>query len=104
MSHKINMGQGAIRIMRDIIAGTGWAKTTSHIVIGGGLLSRLPEIQEPPAAKDDVTAWGKKPVPEFEITEKERDACKVAIDHFAGQGAIPPNVYSAELLRAFGYE
>lgn len=105
--HKINMKQGSVRILRDIVSAVGWAKTTEHIIIGGGLASRLPEIAEYPAPKAteaEVKAWAVTIIPEFEVSEKERDAVKVAIKHFTEQGGIPPTPYAADLLKAFGFE
>jgi len=113
MAHKININTGAVRFLRDMLSATGWAKTTSDIILGGGLLvTTVPEVPEPPAqdAKSDKNEqkrlnleWAKTPVPEFEVSEKEREACRKCIKHFADQGAIPPNNQGAQLLVAFGY-
>lgn len=105
--HKINIKQGSLRILRDIVSATGWAKTTDHIIIGGGLASRLPEVSTAPdkaATEQQVKDWLNIGVTEFDVSEKERDAVKVAIKHFAEQGSIPPNIYAAELLKSFGFE
>lgn len=105
--HQINIKQGSLRILRDIVSATGWAKSTDHIILGGGLASRLPELAPwltKDATEKEMKDWLAETIPEFEVSEKERDAVKVAIRHFAEQGSIPPNVYAAELLKAFGFE
>jgi hypothetical protein len=96
-----------------MLTATGWAKTTSDIILGGGLLVKtIPEVAEPPAQEASLPKaeqrkanldWSNTPVPEFTITEKEREACRKCIKHFADQGAIPPNTQGADLLIAFGF-
>jgi len=105
MNHKINMSQGAVNLLRNIISGTGWAKTTQDIILGGGLLAdtRLPEYENIPTEKKAAMEWAKAPAPEFEVSEKEREAVKRAITHFCTQGALPIGLASAELLKVFGF-
>jgi len=104
MNHKINLLQAEANLLRGIIAATGWCKTTQDIMLGGGLLadSRLPEFENIPTEAKAVKEWAKVAVPEFEVTEKERDAIKRAITHFVslGQAASLP---ALGLLKAFGY-
>lgn len=122
MNHKINLTQGAVRYLRDMLASTGWAKSINDIILGGGLLvDVLPEPSEPPtttpvereaadqarirllAHTADVKAWAALPVPEFDVTEKQRDCIRRCIKHFAELGNIPPTPQAYVLLTAFGY-
>lgn len=105
--HKIKLKQGSLRILRDVVSAVGWAKTTALIIIGGSLAARLPEVDALPDAKasqDEVKAWLNKDIPEFEVSEKERDAVKTALTHFSNEGGIPPTQHAAALLAAFGFE
>ena len=122
MNHKINLTQGAVRYLRDMLASTGWAKSINDIILGGGLLvDVLPEPSEPPvitpvereaadqarirlaAHTANVKTWSALPVPEFDVTEKQRDCIRRCIKHFAEQGSIPPTPQAFVLLTAFGY-
>ncbi len=107
--HPITLKQGAVKYLRDMVSATGWAKTTSDIILGGRLLVDLvPENTEPPTPGPDrktlTLDWSNTPMNPFELSQKEYDACRKAIDYFAGQGSIPPTPAAAELLSAFGYE
>lgn len=107
--HTVKLSQGAVHLLRSIVDAPGWAKSTSDIIVGGGLLSddRLPEYKDAPTdktSKEESKAWLEKAASPFEITEKEREAIKRAIEHFTGQGNIKASKYSAELLKAFGFE
>jgi hypothetical protein len=112
--HPITLKQSAVKFLRDMVSATGWAKTTSDIILGGRLLvDIIPENTEPPPRPGHFTpdnlriateAWANTPLREFELSQKEYDACRKAIDYFAGQGSIPPTPAGAELLLAFGYE
>ena len=92
-------------MLRSIIEGNGWAKTTSDIIHGGGLLAkgRLPDVGPLPEADVDAKAFAEKPAPEFEVSEKEREAIKRAIKFFAESGNIKPSSFSLEVLLAFGF-
>jgi hypothetical protein len=113
MSHIIKINTGSVRFLRDMLSATGWAKTTSDIILGGGLLvSTVPEVPEPPAQDNKLSKaeqlkvnqeWAATPVPEFSVSEKEREAIRKCVKHFAEQGAIPPNKQGADLLVAFGF-
>lgn len=107
--HPIVIKQGAVKYLRDMVSATGWAKTTSDIILGGRLLVDLvPENSEPPTTGVDRKAatieWSNTPMTPFDLTQKEYDACRKAIDYFATQGSIPPTPAAGELLLAFGYE
>ncbi len=108
--HPIVLKQGAVKYLRDMLSATGWAKTTSDIILGGRLLVDIvPENAEPPEKrgpdqKAETIAWSATPITPFDLTQKEYDSCRKAIDFFVAQGSIPPTPAAAELLTAFGYE
>lgn len=103
MNHKINMSQGAVNLLRSIVSGNGWAKTIQDIMLGGGLMVKLPEYANIPTEDKKAKEWAEIKEAEFEVTEKERDSIKKAIAHFVELGAIPTNKGAVELLTAFGY-
>ena len=113
VSHKLELTRGSLRFLHQMIAAPGWAKTIQDIMLGGKLLAEtLPPFEAVPEKRNTETptdydkrvkAWNAEAAAVFEITEKDREACKRALEHFAREGAIPPNEHSAKLLAAFGY-
>lgn len=104
MNHKIKLNQGALALLKNFVGQTGWAKTIEHIVSGGALMSKLPEVAvlDPKAKEPEVQAWIAVDFPEFEVTEKERDGAKAALKHFVELGAVPPFPHAVSLLKQFG--
>jgi hypothetical protein len=122
VSHTIKLTQGALRYLHDFLGAVGWAKTTSDIVIGGSLLAEiLPAPPAPPVTdipkestaaqvnelrakhEADTKQWRDTPAPEFDLNDKQRDAVRRCLKHFAEQAQIPSTPQAATLLRAFGY-
>jgi len=110
--YEIKLSNGATNFLRNMLNSTGWAKTVSDIILGGGLLVEVvPEVEVPPATEGELklaydkrlNEWSTAGEYKFSVSDKQREAIRRCIKHFAEQAGIPPNRSSAMLLTAFGY-
>lgn len=109
MPHTLNLTQGALQYLRDILQNPGWAKTTELIMRGGKLLvDVLPEPEPVPQGEDEtpaaIKAWIARPIPPVEITEKQRDTIKAAVAFAVERGSLRAGPQAMNLLSQLGYE
>lgn len=98
----IKLSNHALLILRGILARPGWATGIEDIVLGGGLLVKLP-TPAPVFTDESKTAvlnsWLEE-IGEYPMTEKENTSCQVALRAHAA-AALPPGPVALELIAAF---
>ncbi len=115
-THKLSLPNLSAKILSDLLQSAGWTRNVADVVNAGRIINsevipdRVPEdLYETPdntkpdqkyLSSDKLKTWGDTVI-EFELTEKERDTAKYAIDHFAKNGKIPPTKYAFKLLSEF---
>lgn len=105
MDHKLNLNQGSIVLLTNLLNSSGWCKTTVDIVLSGGVAMKLPDIvNEEKMTIAEFKHWSKVPVTEIVLNDKERECVRKCLKHFAEAGNIPGGTRSAELLIAFGLD
>ena len=109
MNYNIKINNIAAKYLNDLLQSTDWTRTTSDIILAGKVLTeKLPQAldKEAKAVAGDVEkfeAWADRLVT-FDLTEKEREVCRFAVEKFAKSGRVPPNKYGAALVQALGFE
>lgn len=116
----IQISQQSLNLVRQIIAGAGWAKSVEDIYIGGMMLSDdgLPEVaptdwvktsdeikvMSPEEKLDYLKAdknWADTQIT-LTVTDKQVKVFTKAFEHFCAGGTLAPNRFFNEIITAFG--
>lgn len=105
MTHKINIPNSSALLLVSVLASPGWAKTVEDIIVGGSLLVETFGKFEPKKTEkgDFDPAWLDETA-EWELTEKQREGCKRAINSTIAEKKMPVAKTSFHLVKAFGLE
>lgn len=96
--HTLDLTNGAALLLANMLSVPEHLKTTSAILTAARLIERI-EIT-PPA--ELTIEWSDEKGPTIELTEKERDLCKLVIEALVGK--IPPSKHSVSILTQLGFE
>lgn len=104
---KIQLSNKAIELLVSMLAAPVWTKSEDSgksiklIYTAGKLISEILPDATREAPKDDpkaYDAWAEECPAEFELSDKQLDACQVAVRHFSKDGACPVIPAMVELL------
>ena len=116
-THRLDLDRAAAYLLLQILVSPGWAGDDRVLLYRAGQLLERAEFEfpdrptgpakdAPPTAQKqaglDLEAWGKQPSPIEDVTEKQRDACKKAVEHVAKQGAVGASTTLNRLMRTLG--
>ena len=106
-THTITLPKLSMKYLHDLLASTGWSRSTADIINSGTIICSLPdEFADLPenlqTDKAAFKAWSVTPQA-LELTERQRDVCKFVIEKFAKDGKLPPNRFGADLAKAFNF-
>lgn len=119
--HKFEITRGAIQLLEQMLLQPEWAKDTAVLYRAGAMLERLDndfgqdKAPKPPKAWEDkdptpeelerynkqVDEWANQPA-EFEVSEKEREACKTCLTEAVNKGQVRPTKHYMALARTLG--
>jgi hypothetical protein len=105
MTHKITLTNASSMLLLSILASEGWASSIPDIVQAGSLLSEtfasFAPKKDDRGVIDQAWLWEQQ---EWEMTEKQRECCKRAIQSQAANKKVPTGKPSYELAKSFGLE
>lgn len=94
---------GAVVILRQILAGNGWTKKVKQSRRAARMVKRLPKLRGPDGAKDEesMDAWAEELHP-LSVGEADRDMCKTCIRWYVEEGRLTNTESTLVLLDEFG--
>jgi hypothetical protein len=120
-NHTLELTRGAVQLLEQMLMQPEWAKDTATLYRAGALLERIdgefggdkaPEVpkwdkdEEPDTAEVEqfnrqMDEWANRSV-EFEVSEKEREACKTCVNESVKKGQVRPTKHYMRIAQALG--
>ncbi len=99
--HILKLTNGLSLLIHNLLFVPDTFKTPSEVLMAGLLVERLgcPSVTAQ-MAEDPV--WNGVKLTDLELTEKQRDLLKVAVEKHVSK--LPPNVHTVSLLKQLGFE
>lgn len=101
MTHFLKLTNGLRLLIHNLLFAPETFKTISEVLTAGGLIEKLdcPVVTNQMA---EDPAWSNAALPDLELSEKQRDLLKLAVEKHATK--LPPNAHAVSLLRQLGFE
>jgi hypothetical protein len=99
--HTLKLTNGLCLLIHNLLFAPDTFKTPSEVLTAGKLVERLncPVVT---AQMAEDAEWGSAKLPDLELTEKQRDLLKEAVNKHVSK--LPPNAYTVSLLTQLGFE
>lgn len=112
-SHTLTLNNGAVYQLAQILGAPGFLTEAADLYRAGEVLeTQLLDLPAPPeqiakgtddlTAEKQVRAWQRKGENKIELSERQRDTAKKAVQACIGKGTLPPGAGSLCLLRELG--
>jgi len=107
-THKLTgLTQLAAVYLRAAVNNPKWTKGISDFIAGASIMDKLPDVYIPKDCVTDqeVLQWGSVVLPdEVSLTDRERDAARVAFRHAIDEKHVAINKHSVLLITLLGLE
>ncbi len=99
--HTLKLTNGLCLLIHNLLFVPETFKTPSEVLMAGVLVEKLkcPVVSAQEAAEP---AWSSAVLPDLELSEKQRDLLKMAVERHVAK--LPPNGCTVSLLRQLGFE
>jgi hypothetical protein len=105
---KINLTNGAVLVLSEIIGMDGWAKGPRQFYQAGRFLAEiLPPLTAPiltnQSTKKEVEnaqSWPALAAPEFELSDSDAEMCRTAMEKLTDNGRLRPSRWTYQIQTA----